>query len=146
MNKELIVEALNKDRADELAVVMQYMEHHYMMQGPESLAVSDVEKDIAMQEMKHAEMLAERITYLGGEPTTSPSPIKRGGDMKRMVQDDLDSENTAIENYRQHIKLCEREEDYTTKLMLESILSQEEEHAGQFETVLGTRSMVGMMV
>lgn len=146
MNKELIIEALNKDRADELAVIMQYMEHHYVMQGPDSLSVADMEKDVAMQEMKHAEMLAERISYLGGEPTTTPSYIKRGGDMKRMVQDDLDSENTAIENYRQHIKLCEHEEDYTTKIMLEQILSDEENHADQFQTVLGTRAMVGMMV
>ncbi|MBI5166283.1 MAG: ferritin, partial [candidate division NC10 bacterium] len=45
--------------------------------------------------MKHAERLAERIVYLGGIPTYQPSAVKRGGDLRKMIQDDLDAENAA---------------------------------------------------
>jgi len=96
-------------------------------------------KKSALDEMRHAEMLGERIVYLGGVPTTKPSNILRGGDLKKMVQDDLDAENRAIKQYKEHIKLCAEAGDSTTRLMLENILSDEEGHANNWETVLGIR-------
>ena len=56
-----------------------------------------------------------------------------------MVQDDLASENGAIKQYKEHIKLCADEGDSTTRLMLENILSDEEKHADQWETILGVK-------
>ncbi len=139
MSREKIVEALNKDRADELAAIIQYMGHHYEAEGVESPAVIDMFKKSALDEMRHAEILGERIVYLGGVPTTKPSNILRGGDLKKMVSDDLDTENKAIKQYKEHIKLCADEGDSTTRLMLENILSDEEGHADNWETVLGIR-------
>lgn len=139
MDKAKIIEALNKDRADELAAIIQYMGHHYMAEGMESPAVIEMFKSTAIDEMKHAEMLGERINYLGGEPTTLPSHIKRGGDLRKMIQDDLDSENMAIAQYKEHIKLCAEEGDPTSRLMLEGILSDEEGHADNWETTLGIK-------
>lgn len=137
--RKKIVEALNVDRANELAAIIQYMGHHYEGEGMDSPAIIDLIKKTAMDEMKHAELLAERIVYLGGEPTNKPANIKRGGDLKQMLNDDLASENDAIERYRQHVKLCAELGDSTTRLMLEQILSQEEGHADTFETTLGIR-------
>src|SRR3990172_780239 len=83
-----IIDALNKDIADELAAIVQYMWHHVMGAGISSPAIVD--------EMKHAEALAERVDYLGGVPTKQPSPIKMGGELRNMIQEDLDNENAAI--------------------------------------------------
>lgn len=141
MSKE-IIDALNKDRADELAAIVQYMGHHYTADGLESPAIADMVKKISIDEMKHAEALAERIAYLGGDPTTQPSAIKTGGDLRKMLQDDLDAEATAIRNYKEHIKLCERLGDVTTRKMLEGILSDEEGHADQFSSALGKKGPV----
>jgi len=138
MSKKLI-DALNQARADELAVIIQYMGHHYMGQGMESAAILDVLKEVAITEMKHAEALGERINYLGGEPTQKPSPIKSGGTLKKMIKDNLDSENAAIANYRRHIELAIKEGDTTTRTMLEGILADEEGHADQFKTLLGLK-------
>ena len=137
-NKE-IIDALNQDRADELAAIVQYMGHHYVGEGMESPAIVEMVKGVSIDEMKHAEKLAERIAYLGGEPVTQPSAIKTGGDLKKMLQDDLASEAKAIKNYRDHIKLCDRLGDVTTRTMLEGILSDEEGHADKFSTVLGKK-------
>lgn len=90
-----------------------------------------------MDEMKHAEKLSERIDYFGGTPTTKPTEIKMGGDLRKMMQDDLDGEHGAIERYRSHIKLAIEAEDPVTRLMLEEILTDEEDHAYTWETILG---------
>lgn len=136
-SRKKIVEALNIDRSFELAAIIQYMGHHYEVDGVESPAVSDIFKKTAMDEMKHAEALGERIVYLGGIPMQKPANIKRGGKLKDMVKDDLAAENDAIERYRAHIKLCAELGDSTTRLMLEEILAVEEAHSDEWETVLG---------
>ncbi|MBI5644087.1 MAG: ferritin [Deltaproteobacteria bacterium] len=137
--KKKIVEALNIDRSFELAAILQYMGHHYEGEGIESPAILDVFKKTAMDEMKHAESIGERIVYLGGVPVQKPANIKRGGEIKAMIKDDLEAENDAIERYRAHIKLCSDLGDTTTRLMLEEILSVEESHADAWETTLGIR-------
>jgi len=139
MKNQKIIDALNKDRADELGAIIQYMGHHYTAEGMESPAIIEIFKQTAIVEMKHAEMLAERIVYLGGEPVGKPSDIKKGGDLKKMIQDDLGNENGAIKQYREHIKLCIEQDDPTTRLMLENILSDEEGHADKWETILGLK-------
>lgn len=134
-----IIDALNIDRAYELSAIIQYMGHHYEAEGMESPAVIDIFKSTAMDEMKHAERLGERIVYLGGVPVQKPTEIKRGGNLKAMIKDDLEGENGAIERYKKHIKLCSDLGDSTTRLMLEEILSEEEDHADTWETTLGIR-------
>lgn len=138
MSQELI-DALNKARMDELSAIVQYMKHHYEAVGLESPEIIDLAKDLAIEEMKHSEKLAERINYLGGIPTKQVSPISEGGDLKKMVEDDLTKENGAIEQYKEYIKLASEEGDSTTRLMLEQILSDEENHANTWETVLGIK-------
>lgn len=138
MNQK-IIDILNKDRADELSAIVQYMKHHYEAEGMESPEIIDLAKDTAKDEMKHAERLGERINYLGGIPTKNVSPIVEGGDLKKMVEDDLAKENGAIKQYKEHIKLAAEEEDFTTRLLLEEILSDEERHANTWETVLGIK-------
>jgi bacterioferritin len=139
MAKEKIIEALNLDRADELAAIVQYMMHHYTAEGLESPAVMDIFKETAIDEMKHAEALGERINYLGGVPVKEPSEIKTGGDLRKMIADDLEGENRAIANYKVHIKLAAEEGDPATRLLLEGILSDEEGHADTWETTLGIK-------
>ena len=134
-----IIDALNKDREGELAAIIQYMKHHYEGEGMESPAILEIFKSTAKDEMEHAEKLGERIVYLGGTPTKKPEPIIEGGDLKKMIQDDLAKENAAIKQYKEHIKLAIEENDPTTRLMLEEILSEEEGHADTWETTLGIK-------
>ena len=134
-----IIDVLNEDRADELAAIVQYMIHHYTAEGLESPAVIELFKETAIDEMKHAEALGERINYLGGIPTKTPSEIKTGGDLKKMVADDLEGENRAIANYKAHIKLAAEAGDPATRLLLEKIVSDEEGHADTWETALSIK-------
>ena len=138
MNQK-IINALNKDREDELSAIIQYMKHSYEGDGMESPEILEIFKKISIDEMKHAEKLGERINYLGGIPTKSASLIMEGGNLKDMIKDDLTKENSAIKQYKEHIKLAVEEDDVTTRLMLEKILSEEEGHANTLESILEIR-------
>jgi bacterioferritin len=135
VSKELN-DKLNQAIAREIQVSIQYMWHHVMASGINSAVVKDVFEKIAIQEMKHAEEIAERLNYLGGTPTTQPDPIKVGGTLEKMLQDDLQAEEEAIKLYKGIIDLARKEEDHTTRRLFESILADEEEHADTFATLL----------
>jgi len=138
-DKKKIVDALNLDVSLELGAVIQYLHHHWTAEGLVSPAIIGLFEKISRDEMKHLEKFAERIIYLGGVPTTQPAPVKTGGDIEKMIKDDLDGENHAIKVYKEHINLCAKIGDTTTRLMLEEIVSDEEGHADTWETTLGIK-------
>ena len=134
-SKEML-DMLNKSIARELQVVVQYMWQHVMWKGVKGFAVKDELKSIAITEMKHAEEIAERLTYLGGTPTTKPDPIFVGGSLKEMIEHDKSDEEGAIEMYKQIIDMAKKEGDEVTKRMFQKILADEEEHHDTFSGLL----------
>ena len=133
------IDALNEALTEELASIIQYLWDHILARGLESPAISDMFKELSMVEMKHAYSIAERIDLLGGLPTTSVGPIKVGGDLPKMVDDNLKLEYDAIEMYRKLVKMAEAEDDPVSRRLLEDILGDTEEHANRLETVLGKK-------
>ncbi len=126
MDKEKIIEILNKVRVEELTAIMQYLQHHYRAKGINSPSVSEIFKKISITEMKHAYIVAERITALGGIPTTKIDKINVPEKLEDMIKDNYEVEKVAIEDFKKFIK--EVSEDTTTRRMLEDILADEEEH------------------
>ncbi len=136
MADQRIINILNQSIARELQVSIQYMWHHVMAVGLASPAIKEVFKQIAIVEMKHAEAFAERLDQLGGVPTTVPSPILVGGDLKKMIQDDLKAEEEAVTMYREGVKLSADAGDPVTRRLYEEILASEEEHLKTFSDML----------
>ncbi len=91
---------------------------------------------IAIVEMTHAELIAERLAYLGGIPTTQPDPIVIGCSVKEMIELDRKAEEEAISLYKEIIKAALEEEDYTTAKLFERILADEEKHHEYFSSIL----------
>jgi bacterioferritin len=98
-------------------------------------AVMDELKSIAIVEMKHAEAIAERPFYLGGIPTTKPSPILVGKTLKQMIAQDVKNEVEVIGLYQDIIALARKEDDETTNRLFPEILQQEEDHHDTFTTL-----------
>src|SRR5512144_3096363 len=101
------------------------MWHHVMADGLPSPAIKEIFKQIAIQEMRHAESFAERLDQLGGVPTTQPWPIQVGGDLRKMIQDDVKAEEEAVTLYREGIKIATELDDPVTRHLFEDILAQE---------------------
>ena len=131
-----LLEKLNEAIARELQVSVQYMWQHVMAKGAYGYTVRDVFKKIAIQEMKHAEDIAERMAYLGGTPTTRPTPIEVGKTAREMVQLNKQAEEDAIALYREIIAIAEHERDAVTVALFTDILAAEEEHHNTFTSLL----------
>jgi len=133
--KELL-DLLNQAIAREIQVSVQYMWQHVLWKGVKGFAVKDALKKIAIEEMKHAEAIAERLNYLGGIPTTRPAPIFIGDTLKEMIEQDKKDEEGAITLYKKIIDVARREGDEVTNHLFREILTDEEEHHDVFSTLL----------
>lgn len=137
------VNVLNQALATELVCVLRYKRHYYMSRGIYKDAVADEFLQHATEEQEHADMIAERITQLGGEPDFNPeglasrshSEYREGDGMTDMIKENLVAERVAIESYREMIRFF-GENDPTTRRMIEQILAVEEEHANDMVDLL----------
>ncbi|HEX9114362.1 MAG TPA: ferritin-like domain-containing protein [Nitrospirota bacterium] len=132
-----LTDMMNRAIAREIQVSVQYMWQHVMAKGLDSAEISDMFEDVSIEEMKHAEKIAERLFYFGVVPTTKPDPIKVGGTLTEMLEVDAKAEEEAIELYKRIIKQAGSEGDSTTRLLFEEILANEEDHHDKFTTLLG---------
>ncbi len=134
-SKELI-EMLNKAISLELQVSIQYMWQHVRIYGFDHLAIAEELKKTAIEEMKHAESIAERVDYLGGVPTTNPARITVGDTPEQMITNDMMAEEETIDFYKSIIERADKEKDYVTRELFEDLLSDEEDHHNVFRTLL----------
>jgi len=134
--REDIIKLLNDSLATELVCTLRYKRHHFTAKGMSSPAIAEEFLVHANEETEHADMIAERIVQLGGEPDFNPKSLldrshaeyDQSLDLKAMIRADLVAERVAIEAYTQTIRLI-GDKDSTTRRMIEHILSQEQEHA-----------------
>ncbi|XAH24834.1 ferritin-like domain-containing protein [Xylophilus sp. GW821-FHT01B05] len=139
-HREAIIKLLNDALATELVCVLRYKRHHFTADGLASPAIAKEFLVHANEEAAHADLLAERIVQLGGDPDFSPESLTRRShadyddskDLKSMLRANLVAERIAVEAYRQTILLLS-DKDPTTRRMLEGILAQEEEHADELK-------------
>jgi bacterioferritin len=136
MATKKLMDMLNKAIAREMQVSIQYMWQHVMWRGIEAFAVKDEFRRVAIVEMQHAEMIAERLAYYGGTPTTKPEPIFIGKNLKQMLRQDVKDETSAIKMYNQIIDQAVKEKEHTTATLFRDILADEEEHLDTFKSFL----------
>ena len=136
MTSKELIEMMNKAISMEIQVSIQYMWQHVRIYGFDHLAVADELKKIAIEEMKHAESIAERVDYLGGVPTTQPAKITVGDKPEEMVGYDKKAEEDTIAFYKTVIEKALDEKDFVTKKLFESLLTDEEDHHNTFRTLL----------
>ena len=136
MPSQELIDMLQKAVSRELQVSIQYMWQHVRGAGMNSLPVTSELKDIAIEEMKHAEAIAERLDYFGVLATTKPAPITVGETLREMIELDKKAEEEAIVLYKQIIKKATDEDDFTTRLLFMEILEDEEEHHDTFTKLL----------
>lgn len=146
-DREAVIELLNHALATELVCVLRYRHHYFIAEGLPAEAIKQEFLDHATEEQQHADLLAERIIQLGGDPNFNPSGLAershaeygRGTALIDILREDLIAERVAIEAYTEAIKYV-GDSDTTTKRMLEGILSTEEEHAEEIASMLANLS------
>jgi len=143
-DREVVIKLLNEALATEIVCVLRYKRHYFMAEGINADSVATEFSEHAAEEQAHADLIAERIVQLGGEPNLSPeglasrshSEYVEGTTLVDMIKEDLIAERVAIDSYKEMITYI-GEKDPTTKRMLEGILAVEEEHADDLVSLLG---------
>lgn len=135
-DRETVIKLLNEALATEIVCTLRYKRHYYTATGIHAEAVAGEFLQHAAEEQQHADMLAERIVQLGGEPDFSPDTLTTRAhaeydaslDLVEMIKEDLIAERIAIASYTEIVQWL-GDGDPTTKRVFERILEQEEEHA-----------------
>jgi bacterioferritin len=138
-----VISVLNEVLATEIVCVLRYKNHYYMAKGINSDAVKSEFLEHANDEQGHADMVAARITELGGDPDLNPATLvsrshaeyKEGNTLEDMIREDLVAERIAIETYNEIARWLGND-DITTRRMIEIILAKEEEHANDMADLL----------
>jgi bacterioferritin len=142
-DRAMVLKLLNDALATEIVCVLRYRRHHFMARGIHAKSVGDEFLAHSNEEQGHADMLAERIVQLGGEPDYSPDGLTsrshaeyvEGSSLAEMIKEDLVAERIAIDSYRELIQYLGNQ-DPTTSQMLKKILAVEENHADELADLL----------
>ncbi len=138
-----VIEHLNRVLKNELTAINQYFLHSRMLKDWGLNKLADHEHAESIDEMKHADVLIERILFLEGLPNMQDiGKIRIGENVPEMLQCDLDLELDAIPDLRGGIAYCESHKDYVSRDLFDAILKSEEEHVDFLETQL---ELVGKM-
>jgi bacterioferritin len=134
---------LNHAVATEIVCVLRYKYHAVVATGISSEAVKAEFAQHAKEEEQHLDWLTERINQLGGKPNMNPegltlragSQYVEGENLVDMIKENLIAERIAIETYRDMVRYF-ADKDPTTRILIEKILAQEEEHANDMHDLL----------
>jgi len=137
------IDILQSVLATEIVCVLRYTMNAIVATGISSEGVKAEFEEHAEDEQDHMRRVAERISQLGGTPdfnpeglaTRSASEYGKGGNLVEMIKENLVAERIACEHYRELIRFF-GDDDPTTRMMLESLLSKEEEHASDMHDLL----------
>lgn len=140
---ERAVGILNEALATEIVCVLRYQHHYFMATGVHGRMAAEEFKEHADEEREHADRIAERIQQLGGKPDFNPKTLLErsvahyieGETLADMIREDLIAERVVIDVYRDMIKYF-GDNDPTTRIMIEDILGDEEEHASDLSDLL----------
>ena len=122
----------------EIGAIGVYMDQHTKCESMGYVKLAEMFKKDSIDEMKHAEWLAERILFLDGIVVNEKHmvPVEKQNDIVDMLQLNINIENEAIERLAKGITSCFSSGDHGSRLLLEEILKSEEEHLDTLKTLI----------
>ncbi len=130
-----VIEFLNEALKNELTAINQYFLHYRMLDNWGMTKLAKFEYGESIDEMKHADKLAERILFLDGLPNfQSLGRLRIGENVEEVLKADLELEEEALPLLRDAIQHCEAVRDYVSRDLFAHILENEEHHVDVLET------------
>ena len=137
LDVERFVALLNEDLGTEYQSIVQYINHIATISGAEFLGVIDELKLHLGQELSHAQVLAEQVSFLGGEPATTVPAVERASDSRLALKADLRLETNQLERYRLRFTQANELNLADVAEALRPLLQQTQEHVRDLQAALG---------
>jgi bacterioferritin len=128
-----VLSELNKALREELTAINQYFLHAEMCENWGYNRLSEYIKKQSIGEMKHAEVLIERILFLDGSPSMQPLELTVGASVRAMLESDLALEVSAVKQYNRAVLIATEEGDNGSRDLLVQLLKDEEGHVDWLE-------------
>jgi bacterioferritin len=139
-----VIASLNEALKEELTAINQYFLHAEMCENWHYHKLADFIKKQSIDEMKHAEVLIERILFLDGAPNlTELMKLSVGVNVKEQLASDLKLELAAVEMYNRFVKLARDEGDNASRELFERLVKDEEEHVDWLEAQMHLIEEIG---
>ena len=139
-----VIAALNEALQEELLAINQYFLHAEMCENWKYDKLGDFIKKESIDEMKHAEVLIERILFLDATPSlTGPTKLSIGKNVREQLESDLKLEENAVEMYNASVKIARDAGDDTSRELFSLLLKDEEDHVDWLEAQLHQISEIG---
>jgi len=140
-----VIDALNDGLTIELTAINQYFVQSKMCKNWGLNRLADKHYHESLGEMKHADMLIDRIIFLEGVPEIARYDVIRvGNDVKEQLENDLVLEVNGVNAYNDAVALCIAENDGGSRELLERILVESEEHVDWLESQLDLIGKMGI--
>ena len=140
-----VIELLNEALRNELTAVNQYWLHYRLLDNMGVNKLAEFERHESIDEMKHADALAERILFLDGLPNFQLlGRLRIGQTVEEMLRADLELEVEAVEQLKGAIVHCETVRDFTSRDLFARILSNEEDHVDHLEQQFALIAAIGI--
>jgi bacterioferritin len=140
-----VIDQLNSALCSELTAIVQYMTQSEMCQGWGYKKLGELTKVRAIEEMRHAEGLIERIIFLDSIPTVNVGlKPQLGSKVQEQMEINLKDEQDAVREYNQAVKICVASGDDGSKALFERMLKDEERHADFLESQLHSIKEMGI--
>jgi len=140
-----VIDYLNRALTNELTAINQYWLHYRVLHHWGVTKLAEYERHESIDEMKHADTLAERVLFLDGLPNFQAiHKLKVGETVEEILKADLAVEMEAIPLLKDAIQHCESVRDYTSREIFERILESEEEHVDFLETQFDMIERMGL--
>ena len=140
-----VIDFLNEALKNELTAVNQYWLHYRLLDNIGVKKLAEFERHESIDEMKHADQLAERILFLDGLPNFQMlGRLRIGQTVEEMLRADLELEIEAVEQLKGSIVHCESVRDFTSRDLFARILSNEEDHVDHLEQQFALIAAIGI--
>ena len=140
-----VIDQLNSALSSELTAIVQYMTQSEMCQNWGYRRLGDLMKARAIEEMKHAEGLIERIIFLDAIPSVEVGlKPQLGSKVQEQIEIDLKDELDAVRQYNEAVKVCVEAKDEGSKVLFDAMIRDEERHTDFLEAQLGAIKEMGI--
>ena len=136
MSQRVLIEELNNQLAAEYQAIIQYIDYSATVNGPQRQQLVAFFQAEIPDEQLHAQYLADKISVLGGNPTTSAKSVPHSSDAHQQLEYVLEAENKAVAGYTKLITLAEEAGEIGIRVQMENFIMDETNHRDETRKIL----------